>query len=71
MAGKAEAGLAVAEANLFRGRPYVVTPTPNTPAAAVETVEAIAQSLGAKLYRCTPEDPRSRRGLDLAPTRDG
>lgn len=56
MAGKAEAGLAVAEENLFRGRPYVITPTPNTPAAAVETVAAIAQAIGAKLYRCTPED---------------
>lgn len=56
MAGKAEAGLAVAEAHLFRGRPYVITPTVSTPETSVATVAAIAQAIGAKLYRCTPED---------------
>lgn len=54
MAGKAEAGLAVAEAGLFQGRPYVLTPTEATNPAALERVRAIAASLGANLCQCTP-----------------
>jgi arogenate dehydrogenase (NADP+) len=56
MAGKAEAGLAVAEANLFRGRPYVLTPTAHTSDRAITTVADIAQQLGALLYRCQPDE---------------
>jgi arogenate dehydrogenase (NADP+) len=56
MAGKAEAGLAVAEADLFRGRPYVLTPTPHTPATALTAVTNLAQVLGARLFSCRPED---------------
>ncbi len=56
MAGKAEAGLAVAEANLFRGRPYVLTPTEHTPKPALAAVAALAQQLGAQLYTCRPHD---------------
>lgn len=55
MAGKAEAGLAVAEAGLFRDRPYVLTPTDATPAWALERVRAIAASLGANLCQCHPD----------------
>lgn len=55
MAGKATAGLAVAEANLFRGRPYVLTPTPQTAAADLAAVESIVGQLGAELYRCHPQ----------------
>ena len=54
MAGKAEAGLAVAEANLFRGRPYVLTPTAATQPEALERVGAIAARLGAHLSHCHP-----------------
>ena len=54
MAGKAEAGLAVAEAGLFRDRPYVLTPTEATNPAALERVRAIAASLGANLCQCSP-----------------
>ncbi|WOD41638.1 prephenate/arogenate dehydrogenase [Nodosilinea sp. E11] len=54
MAGKAEAGLAVAEAGLFQGRPYVLTPTEATNPAALERVRAIAASLGANLCQCSP-----------------
>ncbi|MBE9158648.1 prephenate/arogenate dehydrogenase [Nodosilinea sp. LEGE 06152] len=55
MAGKAEAGLAVAEIGLFQGRPYVLTPTEATNPAALERVGAIATSLGANLCQCHPD----------------
>jgi arogenate dehydrogenase (NADP+) len=55
MAGKAEQGLEVAEAGLFRQRAYVLTPVAETPTDSVAVVESLAQSLGSCLYRCTPE----------------
>lgn len=55
MAGKAEAGLAVAEAGLFQGRPYVLTPTAATNPEALERLRAIAASLGANLCQCHPD----------------
>lgn len=54
MAGKAEAGLGAAEANLFRNRPYVLTPDPDTPTDAVNAVKIIAAELGARLHCCDP-----------------
>ncbi|MEB3269428.1 MAG: prephenate/arogenate dehydrogenase [Leptolyngbya sp.] len=56
MAGKSEAGLGAAEAGLFRQRAYVITPLETTPTDAVETVQALAQSLGSSLYTCSPAD---------------
>jgi arogenate dehydrogenase (NADP+) len=56
MAGKSEAGLAAAEAGLFRQRAYVITPLETTPPDAVDTVQTLAQSLGADLYTCSPAD---------------
>lgn len=56
MAGKAEAGLAVAEAHLFRGRPYVLTPTPQTSALALDTLTALVEQLEARRYTCSPAD---------------
>jgi len=56
MAGKAESGIEVAQSSLFAGRPYVTTPVASTPPAALEAVEDLARSLGARLYRCSPED---------------
>lgn len=55
MAGKAESGLEVAEKNLFVDKPYVITPVETTPPEAILVVEEIVRSLGAKLYRCSPE----------------
>ncbi|TVQ09120.1 MAG: prephenate/arogenate dehydrogenase [Leptolyngbya sp. DLM2.Bin27] len=54
MAGKAAAGLAVAEAGLFCDRPYVLTPTEATSPEALERVRAIATGLGASLAQCHP-----------------
>ncbi|MEG4350939.1 prephenate/arogenate dehydrogenase [Microcoleus sp. LAD1_D3] len=56
MAGTAESGIEAAVPDLFVGRPYVVTPTPQTPPFAVDKVEEIARLLGAKVYRCEPEE---------------
>ncbi|MEG4495702.1 prephenate/arogenate dehydrogenase [Microcoleus sp. F10-C6] len=56
MAGTAESGIEAAMPDLFVGRPYVVTPTAQTPALAVDRVEEIARLLGAKVYRCEPEE---------------
>ncbi|MFG6098607.1 prephenate/arogenate dehydrogenase [Leptothoe sp. ISB3NOV94-8A] len=54
MAGKAESGLAAAEAGLFRDRPYVVTPIETTKQVALDQVVAIATQLGSKIYTSTP-----------------
>ncbi|AFZ08496.1 arogenate dehydrogenase (NADP) [Oscillatoria nigro-viridis PCC 7112] len=54
MAGTAESGIEAAVPDLFVGRPYVVTPTAQTPPRAVDKVEEIARLLGAKVYRCGP-----------------
>ncbi|MEG4027575.1 MULTISPECIES: prephenate/arogenate dehydrogenase [unclassified Microcoleus] len=56
MAGTAESGIEAAVKDLFVGRPYVVTPTAQTPTFAVDKVEEIARLLGAKIYRCEPEE---------------
>ncbi|WP_445245745.1 prephenate/arogenate dehydrogenase [Microcoleus sp. OTE_8_concoct_300] len=56
MAGTAESGIEAAVPDLFVGRPYVLTPQALTPAAAVDKVEEIARLLGAKVYRCEPEE---------------
>ncbi|MEG4005745.1 prephenate/arogenate dehydrogenase [Microcoleus sp. Pol11C1] len=56
MAGTAESGIEAAMPDLFVGRPYVVTPTAQTPTLAVDKVEEIARLLGAKVYRCEPEE---------------
>jgi arogenate dehydrogenase (NADP+) len=56
MAGTAESGIEAAVRDLFVGRPYVVTPTAQTPAQSVEKVEEIARLLGAQVYRCGPQE---------------
>ncbi len=56
MAGKAESGIEVAQLGLFRDRPYVLTPTENTPPESVEKVEAIAKLLQSQVYFCTPHE---------------
>lgn len=55
MAGKTEVGIAAAEPHLFAQRAYVITPTEQTPAEAVERVTALAQSLQARVFTCSPE----------------
>ncbi len=54
MAGTAETGIHAALFHLFRGNPYVLTPTETTPIEAVNAVASLVRSLGAKLYQCDP-----------------
>lgn len=56
MSGKAEAGLAAAEARLFAQRPYVITPIEQTDARAVATVSELATALDAHLYYAAPTE---------------
>ncbi|NET26200.1 prephenate/arogenate dehydrogenase [Okeania sp. SIO1I7] len=56
MAGKAENGIEVAQLGLFQNRPYVLTPTENTPLESIEKVEAIARMLKSKVYFCDPDE---------------
>ncbi|MGB3615883.1 MAG: prephenate/arogenate dehydrogenase [Elainellaceae cyanobacterium] len=54
MAGTAHQGLDAALANLFVSRPYVLTPTEQTPATAVERVRQLIQPLRSAVYTCDP-----------------
>lgn len=55
MSGTAEQGINAALKGLFAGNAYVLTPTAETPVAAVDTVTALARALGSRVYYCTPE----------------
>lgn len=55
MAGKAESGLDVAEANLFVQKPYVLTPIESTPLDAIATVTEVAKAVNAIVYQCDPQ----------------
>lgn len=46
--GAERGGFGFARADLFRGRPWILTPDPSTPATAVERVVAFTKSLGAR-----------------------
>ncbi len=52
MAGTAYQGIEAAETGLFQGRPYVLTPTPQTPAASLEILAGLVQALGSELHYC-------------------
>jgi arogenate dehydrogenase (NADP+) len=54
MAGKTEVGIAVAEPHLFANCAYVITPTEHTPPAAVDCLAALARSLQAQVFICSP-----------------
>ena len=56
MAGTTEQGIEAALLDLFQGRPYVLTPTEQTPAEAVERVKQLAIALGSNTYICAPEE---------------
>jgi arogenate dehydrogenase (NADP+) len=55
MAGTAHAGVEAGERGLFRGRPWVATPAPNTDPAALEAVRELAEALGARWLCCDAE----------------
>ena len=55
MAGTERQGIEAAQANLFSGAAYVVTPTATTPPSAILRVEEIARSLGSVVHTCSPQ----------------
>ena len=55
MAGTAEQGIEAAQKNLFKNAPYVITSTEKTPKNSIKVLEDLAQSLGSKVYTCSPE----------------
>lgn len=55
MAGTAESGIQAAQTQLFAGKPYVLTPTPTTPTAAVKLIEEILSPLKVRLFHCQPD----------------
>lgn len=56
MAGKAQAGLGVAEAGLFDHRPYVLTPIKTTDPIALARVRHLVEQLHGLLYECLPDE---------------
>jgi prephenate dehydrogenase len=48
MCGKEQAGLAVAEANLYENAPWIITTLPDTPSLVVQQVVQLAEAVGAK-----------------------
>lgn len=57
MAGKETSGFGSADAQLFRGASYILTPTPDTPPAAVDTMRELAAALGcARVTIASPEE---------------
>jgi prephenate dehydrogenase len=56
MAGKERSGVAAAEPGLFQGAVYCLTPAVNTPPAALDLLDAMVQTIGAKSYYIDPEE---------------
>jgi prephenate dehydrogenase len=54
MCGKERAGLDVAEATLFEGAPWILTPLPRTAFQTLETVQALAEAIGSRIYILEP-----------------
>jgi prephenate dehydrogenase len=55
MAGGAKSGAANARADLFEGRPWILTPNPANPSDAVTRLESFVGGLGAVMHVMTPE----------------
>ncbi len=56
MAGKAQAGLSVAEVDLFNQRPYVLTPMADTNSVALAKVQDLVEQLHSRRYECLPDE---------------
>lgn len=55
MAGTAAAGVEAGQTGLFRERPWIVTPAPDTDATAVEQVRHLAEALGSQWFTASAE----------------
>jgi prephenate dehydrogenase len=56
MAGRERGGAMAARVDLFTGRPWVITPTPTTPASVVARVTSLVRFLKATVYQMTPAE---------------
>jgi prephenate dehydrogenase len=56
MAGKELSGPGAASARLFEGRPWVLCPSPQTGAAAVQATRQVAEQCGAEVVELTAEE---------------
>jgi prephenate dehydrogenase len=56
MAGKEARGVEASDADLFRGRPYVLTPTPGFENPLAGEFRAWIESMGARVMKMTPEE---------------
>ena len=63
MAGSEQQGPTAARADLFDGKPCILTPTPRTDAAALEHVERFWQALGMRTMRMEPTEHDRRTAL--------
>src|SRR3954454_9386771 len=54
MAGRERSGPTAAQADLFRDRPWVLTPTPQTPPRVLELARRVVSMCGADLVEMTP-----------------
>lgn len=55
MAGTASAGVEAGQPGLFRGRPWIATPSLSSDAAAVEQVRHLAQELGSQWFTASAD----------------
>jgi arogenate dehydrogenase (NADP+) len=68
MAGKAIAGISAAQPGLFVDRPYVLTPTAQTPLIAKTMMTQLIQTLGSQYYECSPtQHDRAVAGISHLP----
>ena len=56
MAGKEQTGFAAADPDLFRDKPWVISPSINAPEGAVNAVISVAQALGARPIFMDPDE---------------
>jgi len=56
MAGAETSGPAAARADLYRGKPVIITPTDGTDAEAAAAVKSLWQTLGMRVHRMTPAE---------------
>ncbi len=54
MAGRERSGPTAAQPDLFRDRPWVLTPTPETPVEVLELARSVVRACGADLVEMSP-----------------
>ena len=56
MAGSEKSGMTHAKADLFDGKPCIITPAENTPELAMRTVRSFWENLGMKVFSMNPRE---------------